>query len=261
MDDNNNYVSEEFNIHVNKYVVKVLRKSPQKSDLHENPALLLSFAMDKYTSLNIRPYNITADMFLKNGHRVLSFDLPNHGERIDKYGENIEGFRNALIDGADPFLVFLTDADAVINYCINEGIVNLGNIFVCGTSRAGYLAIRLLAANCKVSAAAAYAPVTDWGCLSEFVKDVDSDIVKNIRLSSYVDKIAGKPIFITIGSEDKRVSSQSCCRFFVDLINAHIKNGYDVNNINFYLTDDTGHSCSDIWYEMGGRFLLGKIVF
>lgn len=224
--------------------------------LAAQPFLLLSFAMDWETSLCTEPYNLTATHFLRQGHRAASFDLPHHGQRIDEHGEGITGFRNAFIDEKDPFAMFIDEAKTVIDFCIDQSFATPQLIAVCGTSRAGYLALRLAGEDSRIAAAAAFAPVTDWGILYEFESDKNNETVKTSHLSRSVPKLAGKSTFIAIGNSDERVGTANCCRFYLDLLAAN-KGHYA--NINFQVTDSPGHYSQNEWYISGAQFLINAL--
>src|SRR5688500_6486405 len=69
----------------------------------EDPALVINLAMDRRTSLDEPPYCLMPDLFLAAWHRAASFDMPNHGENIDQYGEKLVGMAAAMAAGTDPF--------------------------------------------------------------------------------------------------------------------------------------------------------------
>lgn len=229
---------------------------PAKEQLAAQPLLLLSFAMDWQTSLCTEPYNLTATHFLRQGHRVASFDLPNHGQRVNEYGRGIAGFRNALTAGENPFTLFIANAKNAIDYCIDQHLAEPQRIMICGTSRAGYLALRLLAEDGHIAACAAFAPVTDWRCLDEFAADKNRQDIKDLKLSRYTKNLSGKSIFIAIGNHDDRVGTASCCRFYLDLLEANKGND---ENINFQIHDSPGHYSQDEWYISGAKFLINTL--
>ncbi|WP_135556991.1 alpha/beta hydrolase family protein [Paenibacillus cymbidii] len=218
--------------------------------------LLISVGMEWIRSLYTEPYRITADTFLLHGHCVLSFDTPCHGERTKPYGEHIEGLCAALLKGDDPFERFIEDAGTVIDDCIRRGVVKDDQIVVCGASRGGYLALRLLAADARVGRAAAFAPVTDWQYLREFAAVKDTETVGAQNLLRYMDELAGKPIFMAIGNHDLRVSTFSCCKLHVELAAHNASRGHEESLIEFFVTDDAGHTMGDLWYHKGTQFLL-----
>lgn len=253
-------VSHEFEIEVGDRPITAKMISPPAERLAAHPLLLLTLASDRETSLTLHPYSIAADLFLAQGHRVVSFDLPNHGQRLDKYGEGLTGWRNAFVDGRDPLAMAVEEASAVISWSIHSGLTDPGRAVVYGISRAGYLALRLLAADARVAAAAAVAPVTDWSRLTEFAGDRQKKYLTTISLSRYVDQLTGKPIFIVIGNSDDRVSTLSCSRFFLDLLEANERHGHDISGIEFICTKmaETGHSVDDSWRLMAAEYLIKR---
>lgn len=251
---------EEFAVQTGRGVISVRVLSPPADQIAKDPALLLTFAMDRATSLGKQPYSFAAEHFVAHGHRAASFDLPNHGDRIDKYGEAIEGMRNAFVAGDDPFAAFVADGAAVIDACIARGIANPGRIAVAGTSRGGYMALRLLAADRRVTAGAGFAPVTDWRELREFAADRDRADVAELQLTRFVPGMIGKRVFIAIGKTDTRVSTQRCEDFVAALADANRAGGKDPGLVAFHLTDDPGHSCGDAWYDLGRTALLWAVT-
>jgi hypothetical protein len=77
--------------------IKVLLKLPD-GVYDSSRILLFSFALDRHTSLQTAPYCKAADYLIALGHNSLSFDIPNHGEYIDEFGEGINGLRDAFPD-------------------------------------------------------------------------------------------------------------------------------------------------------------------
>lgn len=223
-----------------------------------NPLLLLTFATDRHTSLHVEPYNGAANFFIDHGHRVASFSLPQHGERVDEFGEGIVGLRNALVGGNNRFGEFLREASAVIDECIARGWAEPGRIVVAGTSRAGYLALRLLASDSRIAGACAFAPVTDWHRLDEFGGDTERADITALGLSNFVDGMVGKPVFIVIGNHDARVGTDACCRFYVALREANIRGNHGDLHLNFQVQDTPGHNSTTDWQEAGASFLMAK---
>lgn len=224
--------------------------------LADRPVLLLSFASDRVTSLTVEPYSLPAQTFLSEGHRVMSVDLPNHGDRIDAFGEGIAGFRNAIVAGIDPFATFVDDGRAAIDAAITLGIAEPGRIVVCGTSRGGYMALRLLAADTRIRAGAGFAPVTDWRDLSEFNAERERGDVAQLGLSCFAEAFIDKALYLAIGNHDKRVNTSRCVQFFLDVHRAKNSADRDGRDIDFFCTPDEGHTCSNDWYFRGADFLL-----
>jgi hypothetical protein len=246
---------EDFTVKVDdrQFVATIL--SPPQSHLDERPILLLTFAADRHTTLFTRPYCLFARAFLKHGHRVVSFDIPCHGDRIGRFGGSIPGLRNSFVAGVDPFAMFIEDGRSVITECIKRGWATPGRIAVEGPSRAGYMALRLLAADDRIATAAGMAPVTDWRLLSEFASVRDREDVASLRLTHFVREMAGKHIYLAIGKKDERVGTAACQELYHALKKAQVDAGYDASHVEFNLTDDPGHSINSA-YQRGIDILL-----
>jgi dienelactone hydrolase len=217
----------------------------------------MTFANDRLSSLTSEPYSLAANFFLQQGHLALSFDLPHHGSQQHTYGEGITGFRNAFVAGNDSFQQFVDQGRTVIEWCIAQGIASPERIVTCGTSRGGYMALRLLAEDSRIIAGAGFAPVTDWRDLSEFEQDRTCDDVAALRLSNHAEALASKSVFMVIGNHDQRVNTASCCQLYLDILKA-AQSKAENKHLDFYCTEDPGHSCSPAWYQKGAGFLLNS---
>ncbi|MFA6240179.1 MAG: prolyl oligopeptidase family serine peptidase [Candidatus Hydrogenedentales bacterium] len=246
----------EFDVQAGGRSVTARLLSPPQERLAADPALLLTFCSDRFTSSSVKPYCLPAEGFLAHGHRVVSFDLPMHGERVGAHGAEIAGLRNAFVAGEDPFAMFVEDGKAVISECIQRGWARPGRIAVSGTSRGGYMALRLLAADERIAAGAGFAPVTDWSVLTEFAADRDREDVKGLWLSHFAHELAGRNIYIAIGSHDNRVDTQRCQQFYADLCKANEGTQHSASCVEFHVTEDKGHSMGDASYSQGRESLL-----
>lgn len=250
---------EEYNVPNGDEVITVRLGRPENELPTPDQILLLSFANDRMTSLGTSPYSLAAEAFLGKGHCVLSFDLPNHGSQINHHGEGITGFRNAFVAGTDPFQLFVKQGQSVVDWCITQGKATAGRIAVCGTSRGGYMALRLLAADTRISAGAGFSPVTDWRDLSEFERERDREDLAARRLSCYADTLASRAVFMAIGNHDERVNTARCCQLYLDILKSKQAAEYDPATLDFYCTEDPGHSCSPAWYQKGAEFLMNSM--
>jgi dienelactone hydrolase len=178
---------------------------------------------------------------------------------MDHYGEGITGFRNAFVDGVDPFQSFVEDGRAVLDRCMAEGVAFPGRVAVCGTSRGGYMALRLLASDTRIAAGAGFAPVTDWRHLREFSGDRERADVAALRLHTHVDGYIDRAVYMAIGAHDDRVDTVSCVRLYLDILDARKRQGRDRAGVDFSCTDDPGHTCSERWYRKGAEFLIERL--
>jgi hypothetical protein len=230
---------------------------PTRERLAADPLLLLNFATDRATSLHDPLYGDPVRRLLAAGHRAASFDVPAHGERIDAAGEGIDGLRDRLLAGRDPFARFVEDGRGVIDECIRRGIAKAGRIVVCGNSRSGYCALRLAAADSRVSAVAGLAPVTDWRELREFSAVRERPAVAALALENFAGALAGRPVYLALGNADRRVSTAAYARLVQRLSELEAARGLTTSELCLLIVDDSpGHTLADRWSAEAARFLI-----
>jgi hypothetical protein len=250
--------SETFSIARGALRFAVEVQSPPPAQLAGRPLLLLNFSTDRKSSLHGGRYGEPARIFLEAGHRVASFDLPAHGERIDRHGSGIGGLCARVVAGEDPFAEFVADGQGVIDECIRRGLAMSGDIVVCGVSRAGYCAIRLAAGDMRVAAVAALAPVTDWARVREFEAAKDTPAVAALALGRFVESLVGRRVYVAIGNHDLRVGTDACTRFILTLGEAERRREITLSRVRYVMADDSpGHALAAKWRQEGAKFLLG----
>jgi hypothetical protein len=133
-------------------------------------------------------------------------------------------------------------------------------VLACGTSRGAYFALRLAAADQRISRIAAMAPVTDWRFLKEFASIQTRDDVAELTLSRMIPQLLGRSVFMTIGYADARVSTASCAGFYAQLHEQNRLAGHEEAEVTLYISEDEGHQLDDKWYRKGAEFLLGQTL-
>ncbi len=254
---NYEYKEIKFNVGSRKLTASML--SPQKENMVDSHVIVLSFSMAGQQTLNEFPSNIVSNLFLENGHRAISFDLPNHGKRVNQYGSDISGLMTAFINGEDPFEMFVEDVSALIDKLFSMGLAVPGKIAICGISRAGYMALRAFANDNRIFAATSLAPVTDWRYLSEFKLEKKNKNVEKIKIENYIGSLTGRPIYLAIGNNDDRVSTKSCKEFYNKLVSRNKIAEYNVSDFVFHITEDKGHTLDTEWRTRGAEFLLAQL--
>lgn len=223
----------------------------------EAAALLLTFSSTRQASFYEAPYDIPARLFAGAGHAVASFDLPNHGEQINGFGQGIDGLCAAFCAGEDPFAQFVEQGSAVIDDCLAQGI-GRGGIFACGVSRAGYCALRLAAADARIDGVAGLAPVVDWRNLREFAAVREEPDVAKLALDHWAEALAGRAIFLAIGNYDQRVSSAACVRFGLRLAESEEARAMAQSRMQLHVVPAEGHALDVDWRKAGAEFLLAQ---
>lgn len=247
----------KFSVTVGDHDLPCLLAAPdQATQTAARRALLLSFSTTRQMSLQTAPYDITAQAFTAAGHSVVSFDLPNHGDSIDEYGEGLIGMWTAHAAGADPFGRFLVQGRAVIDACLERGWGDPDRIFVCGVSRGGYCALRLMAADRRIQGVAALAPLVDWCSLAEFAAVEDRPALAKLSLEGWVQQLAGRALYLAVGNHDHRVDTALCLRFALRLFEMADFSQPNLSTTEIYINNSPGHTLNDEWAIRGAQFLL-----
>lgn len=197
---------------------RALLRAPKT--LAQTPFLLINLAADRFTSLNEPPYNLIPTLFLAAGHRVASVDLPFHGELANEMGEGLRGMAAAMAAGENPFGALRVTARALIDACLAQGLATAGRIVAAGTSRGGLSALHVMAEDARVLAGAAMVPVTDLPVPIEFRALAGTPIIARSNAEALIPALANRPVFITIGEKDERVSADACFAFYGKLLAA-----------------------------------------
>lgn len=251
---------EEFVIPREGGPLTVRVESPPPGRLAAKPLLLLFLSGDRASAMPDGRYGSPGRAFLEQGHRIASFDLPAHGDRVDRHGSGIAGMAALVAAGLKPFDGLVADGRAVIDECLRRGLAEKDGIVVAGVSRGGYCALRLAAADERVTAVAALAPVTDWRALTEFAAQKDRPEVAALALENFVRELAGRRVYVAIGNQDSRVGTDACTRFVLALTEQERRAG-GKSGLRYLLVDDSaGHALASKWRAEGMQFLLKKPV-
>lgn len=252
--------SEEFSIDRPYGKLVVEAQTSATAPLATDPLVLLNLSADRKSAMVDGKYGGIVKPFIDQGHRVVSFDLPSHGDRVDEHGSGIAGMAASVAAGKKPFDVLVEDAKLVVDELIKRGLAKPGRIVVCGVSRAGYCAFRIAAADDRIAAAAGLAPVTDWAALREFAAIKDKPEVKELALTNYGEQLAGKRLYAAIGNADSRVGSDACTRFILSINEAEARKGLKTSGVRYLLVDDsTDHTLNTKWRQEGIQFLLKPV--
>ncbi len=248
---------EEFVISREGTPLTVRVQSPPPGRLAATPLLLIYLSADRASSMPDGRYGAPGRAFLEQGHRVVSFDLPAHGDRVDSHGSGIAGLAALVAAGQKPFDVLVADGRAVIDECLRRGFAEKGRIVAAGVSRGGYCALRLAAADERISAVAAFAPATDWGAITEFAAQKDQPAVVALALANFAPQLAGRRLYVAIGNHDFRAGTDACTRFVLAITEEERRRGVEKSGLRYLLVDDSvGHALATKWRSEGIQFLL-----
>jgi len=146
----------------------------------------------------------------ESGWLCVSIDLPCHGSR-QRDGEpgGLTGWRSRVENGEDFVKAFNRRLSGVLDHLIRHGYSDPKRVAACGTSRGGFLAVHFAAADKRVSCVAGFAPVTDLGKLREFKGIEDNALAQKLSLANHAANLAKRSVWIVIGDQDQRVSTDA----------------------------------------------------
>ncbi|MBI3461528.1 MAG: prolyl oligopeptidase family serine peptidase [Planctomycetes bacterium] len=220
---------------------------------------LFVFASRLEHSLGNDDYIRVGRILAKQGYLCVSLDLPCHGEDA-KPGEpgGLSGWRARLEQGDDVVPAFVAKAMAVLDYLIQEGYTDPQKVTACGTSRGGFIALHFAAADPRVQCVAAFAPVTDLLKLSEFTGMENHAATKSLALANRAEQLAGRAVWICIGNNDQRVSTDSCIAFTRRVVEASTAQGKPAN-VDLHVMTSVGHRIHGTAHEEAAAWILATV--
>ncbi len=176
--------------------------------------LLVVFANSIEGTLT-RPYNDVGTFLAEHGFVQVSLDLPSHGkDQAPDVKNQLRSWRDRLEKGEDFITPFLTRVSKVVDHLVADGYADPTRIYVAGTSRGGFMAIRYTAHDPRVRATAAFGPVTDLVALREFEGMEYHPGTHSLALARLAEKLRDRPIWVWMGTTDHRVNT----RFAIDFV-------------------------------------------
>src|SRR6478736_2959337 len=91
-----------------------------------------------------------------------------------------------------------------------------------GTSRGGFVASHVAAADPRFAAVVEFAPVTDLLVLREFEGMQKHAATKGLNVTHLADKLAGRSFWMCIGNDDARVGTDETIAFSRALVRASL---------------------------------------
>ena len=228
-------------------------------DRGEKPApALVIFAKDWQTSLQSPDFNLMGRILRRErGFVLIALDLPAHGadRRPNEPAAGLVGWRQRMDKGEDIVAEYMPKVSAVLDFLIAQHVVDPTEIGVCGTSRGGFMALHFMAADSRVKWAATFSPVTDLLGLKEFNDTLANAHARSLALTQVASKLAGRPIWMSIGNSDDRVGTDlaiSLSRRLVEEARAQGK----FPDVDLHVTTGKGHSSEPEDLAAAGAWVL-----
>ncbi len=205
-------------------------------------ATLFVFASRIEDSLGNDTYNKVGRLLAKQGVISVSLDVPCHGEDT-KAGEaeGLSGWRARIEKGDDLVGDFAASVKEVLDHLVEQGYTDPKRVAVCGTSRGGFIALHLAAAEPRFRCAAAFAPVTNPLALSEFNGMANPAPANALSIVNRSDQLSGRAIWVCIGNNDERVSTDDLIAFTRKVVAVSIAQKKPAN-VELHVMPSLGHS-------------------
>src|SRR4051812_4366968 len=131
---------------------------------------LFFFAGAARATLLSRDFARCGHHLLKDGVLLVAIDIPAHGDdaRKEEPPGGITGWRYRLEKGEDPITPFTKKVSNVLDYLVKEGYADPKRVGAVGTSRGGFIASHVAAADTRFQTIVEFAPVTDLLAVKEF---------------------------------------------------------------------------------------------
>lgn len=225
------------------------------------PALLY-FSISGADSLALPPYNSPAALLQAEGMRIFSWDLPGHGQGLDKF-KAMQYWADKLDESETILSDFLEKVLNDIDWLIDKKILQADRIAACGLSRGGLIATHLAAQHKNIQTILGFAPVTRLDTVKEF-QDRLSSLEFRHRIDHWdLELLAERLLHLKhlrfyIGNRDEIVGTDvcyQCVRHFVEV--AHERRARDFE-IELRITPSIGykgHGTAPSTFEEGSAWL------
>jgi dienelactone hydrolase len=187
----------------------------------------------------------------------VALDAPCHGyDRNEGEPATLQGRAHRVKTGQDLMGPFVKRCSAVLDHLIAEGYTDPDRVAASGTSRGGFCALHFAAGEPRVRAVTGVAPVTNPLDPFEF-KGVTEDQAKSINIDSLTDRLARHIVWLSIGNDDGRVSTDDCVRLARKLVAAtrKLKPEMKVVPVELIVGPSEGHRVIDDSCPLEARFL------
>ena len=166
-------------------------------------------------------YTEVARLLARHGFISVMIDAPAHGEdRREGEGSELAAWCTRVDQGENFLGDFTTRARAVLDYLVKERITDPTRVAACGTSRGGFLAFHLGAAEPRIRFIGGIAPLTDLTALKEFATITHRPQAEALSLTTLAPRLAGRPAWVCIGNNDARIDTDQVIAFTRALVKA-----------------------------------------
>ncbi|NDD57648.1 MAG: alpha/beta hydrolase [Chlamydiae bacterium] len=185
-------------------------------DLHLTAPTVIYFALSGYESLHTDPFNQVAMHLASQGVRVLSTDIPAHGENLPSI-DALKGWANDISHGHDPLTPFFNNTARSLNVFKEKRVIDSEQVALVGLSRGAFIATQIAARLPWIKAILGFAPLTQLKLAKEFHFLAHNDLVQSLDLNLIIPELIHKKIRFYISNRDTRVGTKECFNFIYEL--------------------------------------------
>lgn len=204
---------------------------------------LFIFAVDMETTLESADFAAVGHALADHGFLLASVDAPCHGKDLREGEEegSLACWRARLERGEDLLASFTSQASAVLDYLVQEGYTDPQKVAACGTSRGAFIALHFAAADPRVRCIIAFAPLTDMCVLREFDGAQRHAATRGLSIIHKAHQLADRGVWLCIGLDDERVSTDSAIAFTRSLVEEALIQGFEPN-VELHVAPPVGHT-------------------
>ena len=220
---------------------------------------VLHFAWSARETLSNPDYGETARILSEKGFVCISVDMPCHGadRRKDDSAAELAGWPGRVEKGNTLVSEFTKKVTAVLDFTIQEKYTDPGKIAAFGISRGGFMAFHAAAADARIRCVAGLCPVTDLLALDEFA-NAKTDAARSLALASVADKLAGRSVWIVIGNDDQRVSTDSAIAFARKVTESSVAQ-HKPADVELHVAATPGHSQPEHSQRQAAEWIEKKV--
>lgn len=204
-----------------------------------------------------RFYAHTGKRLAEQGWIYVTLDPPCHeADILADEPAGLGGWAHRVKNGQNLMQPFVERCVDALNYLIVEGFTDPAQVAATGTSRGGFCALHFAAGEPRVRAVAAVSPVTNLLALREFA-ELTQEQVGPWGISALSEKLAGRAVWLSVGNDDQRVSTDDCVTLARALVAQSRKQKPDLKvvPVELLVGPSDGHHALDGAYDLAAVFI------
>lgn len=204
-------------------------------------------------------YTEVARLMGPAGFLSVLIDAPAHGDdRRQNEPAELLGWRYRVERGEDLVGDFVGRCQAVLDHLVKAGMSDPERVAAVGTSRGGFLAFHLAAADPRVRCVGGMAPVTDLLMLREFNGLPDLSAANRFALVRLSARLQNRPVWLSIGNRDERVGTEATIAFSRALIASATPTPGSNVPVTLLVHDGEGHRSTATDHQRLAQWLLAQ---